>query len=723
MSTALAAAAPAVTLSPSPRRNVLTWPLFGAAPPDPITVTVEAGTLEYAAGGPDGENALRRRVCAYLSVGATLQGVGELLAPILNAAPVASGVPPFDADDVAKALAVYNRGYATADTLKPGFRLTLPVEIDDATGHWIVQQDLISSSIGAVGPADLALLTREAQSLDIPEPEDLRDEVTLEIADAASTADHARDFAGHLVANPFDVVFRGVEILRQLRGDIYGDATLSDQEIPFVLGVLAQLRDYHLDQLAFGTAGNALLRRFWRALTTGDRSKVSTADVTAACNRVGTALGLAKAGSAWVEPTRWAPPTTAAEETAPTGPSVVPTELPLTPSQRLGGPTGKPLANGEPSLGRRGMALGRDLHVGAPKAEEGKYTVAKAKYVYRGPAFLGVSVRDPVAFAEQHATEIGTTGAPVFEACVRVATRIAGNEGRLDACRSADKGIVSTGMQQWSAHENPEMPVLLARFQKHAWDHYDLFFGSAGLLPRMCAKGDETAHPDDPAVIGANPDAAVSTFAGEYFPWYVTFDRLDANASPSVMKQPKDASDTGSARVLFFDGQVSGNTVEFGHDWCARVRLAGRCSTEYGVTQVQTAAYRFKRILDGPGGQPLRGVPFVIGGVTYHVPDLFKSEFAAAAILDQHINAPGNLKGDVTAAVQRALPPRNPPIDPQKTGTTDLDPHWLARFAVDYVALRHFDPSLKPDRDDRIVGMHDKGLSPVADPPTFQGWP
>jgi hypothetical protein len=46
------------------------------------------------------------------------------------------------------------------------------------------------------------------------------------------------------------------------------------------------------------------------------------------------------------------------------------------------------------------------------------------------------------------------------------------------------------------------------------------------------------------------------------------------------------------------------------------------------------------------------------------------------------------------------------------------------RFAVDYLAGRRFDDlTKKGERDDRLLRLHDAGLRPDADPPTFPAWP
>lgn len=720
MTAALPVAPPAAARTEE--QNVLIWPVFGAGALDLSRVTVVEGVLAYPQGGPDGEETGDPRVCAILSLGATITGVGELVAAIIDAAVGGTSTASLPVETVARAILAYNEPYldaANQDKIRPGFRLTLPIEIDPATDEWMVDRTAMGEWAERITASGVTMLGWSAQSLRLPDPERVRAGAELEIAASASASAIADAWAPRILENPFAVLFEVIELFRLMRGDVYGNVPRAGDEVEFALGLIAQMRDFHLQQLAFATGGNAILRRVWRALDDGDSSTVAAGDLEAGRRRVAAVLGVQQdAPDVWIPITRYRPPRTAAASADAIGPSVVPIELPLTDGQRVGGRKGPVNADGEPTGGRRGMVLGRDMFVGPNAVDSVSYG---GGYVYRGPYEKGVV--DPIAFARRHAVQIGSDASPLLAKCVHVAVQIAGNEGYIDACRAADRAFISTGMQQWSMHTNTEMTVLLHRFQELAWDHYDLLFGMFGLLPRMCGSSEEAKPPDDASVIAANPDAARATFAGPNFPWHVTLDRLLAGGTPTPMRQPTGAPDTGNPRVAFFDGVVHGKTVDFGNDWSARIRLAGRASIEYGVVQVQTAAYRFKRILDGPGGTPVRGVNLPVAGVAQTLPDLFVSEVAAAAILDQHINAPAFPRADVSTAIGRAQPPRVPPV-PTHLPAGGLDPDWLQRYTIDFLAARRFvEDKTKADRDSRIVSLHDNGLSPDTDPPSFPAWP
>jgi len=358
-----------------------------------------------------------------------------------------------------------------------------------------VDRSALTEWAAAISTVDQTILDAPATSLPIPAPEDTRGSAEADIAAAAGADALAEIWAPQIVENPFAVVFDVVELFRQLRGDIYGNLPRAGDEVEFAVGLVARMRDFHLEQLAFASAGNAILRRLWRALDDGDTSTVANADLSTARERVARALGLApdpNASGFWLPPTRWHPPRTAADVLDAVGPSVTPHELPLTDSQAVAKRSNEKVP-GEPTGGRRGMVLGRDMYVCPFKLVSFKNRAGKITYVYSGPAFRGRV--DPVSFATRHAAEIGLPGGTdLFQRCVRVATQIAGNEGFLDACRSADRGLISTGMQQWSMHNNNEMTVLLHRFQDRAWDHYDLFFGMWGSADASCWRTRSPTH-------------------------------------------------------------------------------------------------------------------------------------------------------------------------------------------------------------------------------------
>jgi hypothetical protein len=108
--------------------------------------------------------------------------------------------------------------------------------------------------------------------------------------------------------------------------------------------------------------------------------------------------------------------------------------------------------------------------------------------------------------------------------------------------------------------------------------------------------------------------------------------------------------------------------------------------------------------------------------------ELFDSDFAAGALLDIHINAPGNAIPSVLSAIQRT---------PGDTRAADgsIDETWLRRFGVNFLAARALNPNGSPwinarprnndmlllhDKRPRILGGAEFGLSP--DPGSFTSW-
>ena len=138
-SSALAAAMTTATAPATPPRlsnqNILLWPVFGSDPFDSARVMVAEDVFAYAQGGPDREDTGDARACAILSLGATLSGVGHIVAEIIDSA-VGSLTPLSPSPEtVARAIVAYNEACLDAgntDKLKVGLRLTLPIEIDEA---------------------------------------------------------------------------------------------------------------------------------------------------------------------------------------------------------------------------------------------------------------------------------------------------------------------------------------------------------------------------------------------------------------------------------------------------------------------------------------------------------------------------------------------------------------------------------------------------------------
>jgi hypothetical protein len=179
-----------------------------------------------------------------------------------------------------------------------------------------------------------------------------------------------------------------------------------------------------------------------------------------------------------------------------------------------------------------------------------------------------------------------------------------------------DAAILSSGLQQWSAHSAPELPALLFRFKTLVPEEFALYFGMHGLdvLP-------------DP----------VTAHAGQY---------ILQRVSPSGTSTPMNYAATRA----FFDGTVdaTGRTT-FGTTWAGRFRFAAVTSEAYRRCEVLEAIGRFDRIKRDVGS-------LTVAGSAVPVEQLITSEYGVALLLDSHINKPTAVKGVLQIACSGALP-------------------------------------------------------------------
>jgi hypothetical protein len=294
------------------------------------------------------------------------------------------------------------------------------------------------------------------------------------------------------------------------------------------------------------------------------------------------------------------------------------------------------------------------------------------------------------------------------------------NEGLLDACRAADAAFISTGIQQWSLHTNREFSVLLQMFKDRRPDQYDLNFGLYGLQPKLWApesydpwSHQEREHmsPTQADIQTANADYFAGG-SGTKYPDYVTLFAVkpgeDAERLPKPAVFPSQPTDP---RAVFFGAYHPLNkqnkeitsVVMFRFPWSGRIRMASLCSVPYCGAQLELGSYRFTRIQKERATYNPRK-RFAVG-TPREIEELITSEFAAATLLDEHINMPQKL----VAAFEDAI---------KRTKGTTLDTAWLLRFGINFMAAR--DIGDKANRDDRILKLHDKGLNPG--PNTFNGW-
>ena len=710
-------------------RNVLLHPI--GTPPPAEKPTITEGTLDYAHGGHD-VTSKRERVYALLGPGATVFGVATVIEPFVN---FASGTQKrIPTDSIARAIVKYNeafieppaaKDYRTWPAWRVGMRVPLPLEIVSAS-EWIVNRDAITALDGGFGATlsrHRALLELPAVRLEIPDPKALREEQKQLVAAATNTpATLGEGLADALLVNPYEPVFRALELMRQLA---------AASRLPFALTVVGRLDDRQANGLARTTGGAVVLRRLWETLANAGGSSTALQQARA---RVAAALGLvANAG----EPGGF-------ESPRKSWPSVTPLELPdPVPAGRTRQAEVAPRSRGdEDPLGMQAMVLGRQLCIGntaSTKQSDGT--------TWSGPSYAGrVS---PVTFANdpEHAAEIGASATPAFAAARHLVLEIADNEGWLDAVRAADAGLISTGVQQWSAHSNKELPVVLARFKELAPDHYDAFFGLYGLDARMWApaSADPNAYANDMDDTGmteaarkqkidaANPDWDATTPYGTKYPSYCSLWNLDPRERPEETPfpevgrmglttfPPKPAEDPrsqffGARHPRSKDGTANTKLVEVGGEWAARFRLVALCSIPYRVNQLQLACYRIRRIE--------RELPkqFTLAGRQHTFKQLASSQFAAAAVLDAHINFPWN---DKTKPPQNQVARDLEDAATRTPGTphdasNQLRDEWLLRFRVNYLADRWVYG--KKHRDGTIIAKHDapKGLSATSG--TFTTW-
>jgi hypothetical protein len=744
---ALAAAAPAPKDTPQVR-NILLY--RGTLAPDEKP-TIKEEALQYDEGGHDVPNQ-RERVYALLGPGATVFGVAAMIEPFVNFAPdTQTAIPTVR---IAQAIVRYNAATnnRSEDFIKlpsaesktwpdwrVGMRVPLPLEIKSKT-EWIVHRETINT-LDEGFTKNLKdyedLLKMPAAPLEIPDPRTLEEAIKKkELPKPVETL--AASLAKDLLVNPYEPVFRALELMRQID---------KAKELTFALKVLEGFDDRQAKGLGRTTGGAVVLRRLWHTLTNAQGlGNADPATLETARKRVGNALGL-KTNN---KPEGFDSPTE-------TWPSVTPLEIPdpipkgaIKPAELAP----KSRADEDP-LGMQAMVLGRQLCIGNTAR-----TKQSDRSRWSGPSYAGRIDPDKFAADPDNKKEIlGESPSDAFKAAYHIVLGIVENEGWLDAVRAADAGMISTGLQQWSAHSNRELPVLLARFKTIAPHHYDAFFGLYGLDARPWAPAEmklevgkkntgpyandtPDATPDLAKKIrDANPDwvdaqgAPVKTPYGERFPTYCSFWNLDATPRPAgtlfpppgrmaltrFPPKPKD-----DPRATFFgaryplknkDGKPNEDFVEVSREWAARFRLVSLCSIPYCVNQFQLACYRIRRIIE-----ELPGAFIELDGNQYGLKELANSQFSAAAVLDAHINAPwdypnwrSQIVKDLNDAITRTPGTPHDPGPPKK-----LRDEWLLRFRVNYLGDRFVYG--KKHRDGTIIGKHDATNGLSASSKTFETW-
>jgi hypothetical protein len=345
---------------------------------------------------------------------------------------------------------------------------------------------------------------------------------------------------------------------------------------------------------------------------------------------------------------------------------------------------------------------------------------------YTGPAHIGHVL--PAAFVAAHNAEINPGGDPRIDERSAIVVAIAPNEGRLDAARLRDRGLVSTGLQQWTDHVNNEANVLWEHLRGMAPDQFDLHLGLYRLLTQIWHHVEDAAtavasvavltadNPWADAAVIADP-LALPGAPDDHFPDNATLYRLDPGGK--VRMHQTVAGNIGP-RFAFFGGSGGAGARVFTAEWGARVRLAARCSIAYCVAEMQTANKRFERIRRDTGDFLVPGTPAPGGGAPlprYTVAELMTTQYGAALILDHHINAPGNVTADVRTAVNSVPAAAGAAFD----AAGNFRAPWLEALATRYQLVRRFpDAATKVQRDTFIVNLPAATLSRAAG--SFAGW-
>jgi hypothetical protein len=600
--------------------NVLTFPTTPVAP--------QIGILAAVRGGLETDTALRARVSVIVGPGATLRGIANRLQPVYTAAATATHTAP-TVDELARGIAVYSQFYLPLGSMaayRDGLRIPVPIEIEQTSGHWIVNGDTIRLWARSFPTAAAAQLDRRPARLPLPDPTALPAEVTAFLLAHPTPLARGIHLSTRVTTNPFAAVFFFLETMRQL----------GTGAVEVALTFLDGLVNHQVQLLAALSAGNAVLRRLEAVL--------SPAPAGLSAQQ---AASLAR-GSGMLQ-----------RALRPAGAMVPHVDLPETLQQLANRPGGiggwQAVVPDDPAGGRHRMVLGRDTLAGAL----GNFV--SNGHTYSGAAYGGRI--PPAAFIANHAALINPTGDAQLAARLQIVQAITVNEGFLDAVRMRDRGILSIGMQQWSAHADLELPALLHRYKDLAPDEFLLFFQLHGLDVRA--------------------------------------DGMDAHGNPRFMQQRIQPNGNRAdlvpwnARRDFYGGNTAGATTTFRTDWAARSRLPAVASLRFRAAQILEAAGRFDRIVREVGS-------ITVGGNPVPLTNLITSQRGVALILDAHINRPNDVPADLQAAANAAGPQPN---------ANQLD----QAVTNQYAPIRHTHNT--PQRNANINAL---GLNPNHG--SFAGW-
>jgi hypothetical protein len=566
----LGQAAVAAALPPTPwdtadsTGNVLRFPV--AARP------TREGTLAASEGGLVTDGGLRPRVSVIVGPGATPRGIAEALLPLYAAAGSAATV-----DQLARAILVYSRNYLPVPAFRRysvGLRIPLPIEIDAATGDWILNTPRVLEWDATFDPAWAPLLDRRPALLRQPDEDGAALEAVRLLGELDTAAQRGIALLARLLTNPYEAVLVLFEILRLLEQEAFGVA------LELMNGAVA----HQLALLASTTAGSAALRRLEPVLA-APPAGLSPAEQQSLTRSLSLLDGALRPGGV-VATAREVPETALQLRNRGLIPQLV------------------RAAPADPPGGLHRMVLGRDVLAGAMDV------FPAAPPNFRGPAYIGRVPPGP--FIAAHQARLNPLGDARLAARLAIVAAISDNEGALDAVRLRDAGILSTGIHQWSAAFELELPALLWRYRSMAPLEFDLFLRLYELEVR--------------------PDG------------------VDGNGNPRFMLQriAPNLSVTDLAtfaqRRSFFGGAVAAGTTTFDTLWAGRFRMASLALVDYALAQALEAADRFDRILRDVGN-------LNVGGVNRPLDEIISSQHGVALILDQHINRPAAVRPELQAAI------------------------------------------------------------------------
>jgi hypothetical protein len=737
------------------------------------------GTLQHARGGLADETvdvlravAVPGPQCTLMDVASTLLAVLKVMNPLVDitALQLVCAIVRYNEELLMPGRAPGPDNPITGGVFpawRVGLQLTLPVEFDAAGSSGTCNLADLKRWAGEYASWGILGSSKWAEALATPtDAFALRAAVAAAVPASGSLSALAASLRRRLLTNACEVVFELIETFRAIGSTRPGDLN------GFALDLASSLKAHHIGLLAAVSGGHAVLRRLWSLLSPIDPATLAVADrarLVAVLQRIAEqGLGLQPRPTpavGWLSPQE-------------VGPKVQPLEPPLAASLRWNekilkwekDTKGKSVAKVDRWLD--GMVLGRLVRVSNPVAKGDVWG-----YTHSNP---GTAAFNPVTYLAQQAArvpgladaltlsaaaelEAGPIDAAKLDQRMKLAARIAESEGKLDAISAGDPGIISMGMQQWAAHNDNELTVLLERFRVQAPDLYDLFIGMWGLQTGRWApslKGTEAADAARLAKIDAanpfGPDpATLSTDAARigYFPQCVSLFVLEPQKAPAVLPPPP-YRQPGPRRAYFLDGTR-------GDAWCARFRLAEILSIELCRAQLHQAGWRLTRLETQEfaygstqssgrkryGSHRYSFKPCVSAAdaarlappatVSHTYAELFPSWLGAAGVLDHHINKPSSLLAMIKAAIAKTLGPSHVLESVVVTpGHTEdryvLDRLWLERLVIKFLGVRDIPNAnlartvhllkVADLRSDAQCGDRDAQLSLSSEPGSFTGW-